>query len=379
MKFFIIFCLIFFINISGNKDHINIHHQLIEPELKNDLNGVYINIDNSTEYLWSQINMWKDICDNITKPVNSGWKVLSWSPLKDAITYATNPFLNAHLCRKDMTFLKNSVANGERDCTMSLITISETCNILNKFNRINFFGNSFIRHVTQGLLMLLSGDLRWGGIQAINRDSNPRYYKDFYDCQCDRQFSNQKECKQNVYDKQQIIIEPHRDGFCSKYLPGFRDIEPFQFHYTSNITNLVIECNKNPNDIRPQLILFQGPVQSHLNILTLDEVIDRLVQPIILKRDTAIKKCKNTKFKLIFTGNGIQNKANDRTFPSQSRDVTLKYNNMMKSYLSKNYPDILILDMFELTRDGSSFDGFHYTSSINIQKATVILKAMDLI
>ena len=56
-------------------------------------------------------------------------------------------------CALDTHQLTKSITSGERECSMNFLSGYETCNLVNKFSNVLFYGNSFTRHMVVALFI----------------------------------------------------------------------------------------------------------------------------------------------------------------------------------------------------------------------------------
>lgn len=123
------------------------------------------------------------------------------------------------------------------------------CQIISKFESLEFAGDSLNRHFTQAFYMLLRNDYRFGGFPNGADD------KVFKGCSCDGQFSESLQCR--TYDSTRFSFTDARSiGACGLvpefYSPSFIyvDLDKFPPLQTSHLcpNNLNTQENTNNNN-----------------------------------------------------------------------------------------------------------------------------------
>ena len=200
-------------------------------------------------------------------------------------------------------------------------------------------------------------------------------YMPTYDlCQCDGQYSEHETCR--IYNIQAIfnVTDIRSYGACSISKKPIQQTINFRFH---KFIRLLLEdpqflpCT---TDTRP-ILLF---IQAGFNGIPPDAIIRDILQPIMKRvrhfRSTCVY---NTKVYIIFTGANCQKRELDEYFPTQSREIARAFNLVLQKYINRHHKEIKILDFFPMTVDAASVDGYHYLSSVNIQKANSVLRLME--
>lgn len=123
----------------------------------------------------------------------------------------------------------------------------KACDIFNQYSNVIILGDSLGRHTAQGIMMILSQDLKLGGFP---RGQNKRI-ECMNDCGCDGQFSEFLLCRD--YDLITFLPPDARDhGFCTR-LPS----DLFKFRYVDSccIPDFTYLFSADP---RPILFVLNG-------------------------------------------------------------------------------------------------------------------------
>ena len=78
------------------------------------------------------------------------------------------------------------------NCTFRWYSPAEACAVMGRFSRVYLVGDSFVRHMQQGLFALLRGNFEYGALPLVRESA-------LYDfCRCDGQFSEHVSCRLNL-------------------------------------------------------------------------------------------------------------------------------------------------------------------------------------
>ena len=93
-----------------------------------------------------------------------------------------------------------------------------------------------------------------------------------------------------------------------------------------------------------------------------------------------LQKCANAgKLQVIWINFHAQSRKLDTQYPFQARENTSNLNRDMERLLvQKGYGHVPIFDVFNLTLDAQTSDGYHFMSDVNLLKAYVVLTAANL-
>ena len=80
-----------------------------------------------------------------------------------------------------------------------------------------------------------------------------------------------------------------------------------------------------------------------------------------------------------FTGLNTQSVTYDRTYPRQSTPNSLRFNAAVGAHLNRTAPDVRAIDFMNLTENAQLSDGVHYRTDVNMAKAHVVLRLMELV
>ena len=95
--------------------------------------------------------------------------------------------------------------------------------------------------------------------------------------------------------------------------------------------------------------------------------------------DPALQKIKliNCSKHVLWVGLGAQARQLDAVYSNQAREATQKFNKVVFDYVTSKY-QLPYLDVWELTKDAQTSDGFHYLTDVNLVKAQYVVSFMNL-
>jgi hypothetical protein len=303
--------------------------------------------------------------------------------------------------------LLNNVRLGKKECSLSLLSSNEILNIISSFSQVHWIGDSLTRHMHQGAMLLLTQDLVCGGMPILRPQYNYVVQESMCRfCHCDGLFSENKYCRYrdeihtqiskdwlefqnislNCYSENNIKLTKSRyQSICynKDNTSSLLINNSISFQYTMHISNMKVEAGLTDlicikDDKRPKLIFLQGGgAHEHRS----DLFFNNTIQPYIEKLKIFQNNCTNSKIIIIFSFGNAMKHFLDELYPIQVQERTLKFNKEMEIKIKSIYPNenISIVDFFELTKEGDSSDGYHYLSSINLQKANIVFKLMKLL
>lgn len=352
-------------------------------------------------------------------------RLAPWSVATEVLRYArevkdvTSSQFHQH-CESSPAALLQSVGRGERICTLRLFTPRQTCTILNKYSQIFWLGNSLTRQTLIGLLNLLSSNL-----QHIHKyTSNPRFPQ-FEEqakeaelmCQCDGQFSVHSSCTSSY---RLMALQEGIINVCSDIMGESFWKKSFQFEYyqPADMNRMHLSrCrdSETMNDIRPIVMYFEGgnidpsaapnknsrhlDKYKHPRDFNIQAYFKRTLSSFITSYEKFYQFCPNGKsipLHIIFSGvnaqsvhpqdrNGYKYKRADGSRlgadgGSSSDADLIDLNGRLFKYLQKWHPQVHLVNFLNLTvLPTDTADGYHYLTATNIQKATTLLRLMDMI
>lgn len=80
-------------------------------------------------------------------------------------------------------------------CSVPYFPPSRACQTLKRYSTVIIYGDSMMRHTTQGLLSLLTGDLAHGAAPLLASWSKEDSQMVYHACACDAQFSEDRLCR----------------------------------------------------------------------------------------------------------------------------------------------------------------------------------------
>jgi hypothetical protein len=248
-------------------------------------------------------------------------------------------------------------------CRIPYISPHRACESMNRYRTIVWFGDSFTRHLVQGILINLRNDFILGGI--LSSDVRPYSY-----CRCDGQFSEHAFCRLNNGYFQNLKT-PFQLGVCS-HLP------PPGFGWSSSVggdqINRVFDtphCNTTDADARKTLVVLQGGLHLGTNAA---RAFNAIVRPVL--QHPGYTTCPD-QYQLVWLAYNAQSRSTDAKYPRQSRENGLVFNQEMQRLLLPH--GIPILDWWNLTADAQTSDGVHYLVDVNYAKAQHLLYLAELL
>lgn len=285
--------------------------------------------------------------------------------------------------------LQHSLAAGSRvakgqpprfepaGCRIHWPSPAEACAVLSAYSSAVFVGDSLTRHLFSALMILLSGD-------AVRGAQPPGLAPDSANgCTCDGQFSEAPLCRWTMNRRngsQELLL----GGRC----PGAGSL---QF---VNAAGLVAAPGAAPppppapplglcpaggagggGDARPALLFVAGGM--HFGV---DAALTRarLLAPVVQgARSEVASGCPATALRLAWGSLGAQDRALDKKYPRQARELVAVFNAAMAAEASRlgGTP----LDFLPATRDAPSSDGVHQLTDANVLKAAAVLELMRLL
>ena len=246
-------------------------------------------------------------------------------------------------------------------CIFRWFSPLKICHILGKFPQIRMVGDSLLRHVNQALFMLLKGDLQYGALPYSLQDV------DVYNrCRCDGQFSEHALCRvgemMSLADPRQLGV-CHGDAF-QAFALTMRETGRYTLDWNDD------EC---PHPDRPFVVLLgAGSHQKSNASATIADVID----PFMAELQAIALACPHASFQVLYIGLGAQSRQLDAKYPHQQRESTLAFNKEMAAHL-KIYHNVDMLDVWSLTEDAPTSDGYHHLTDVNVVTALYFLNYLD--
>ncbi|KAL7465163.1 hypothetical protein ACHAXS_005489 [Conticribra weissflogii] len=237
------------------------------------------------------------------------------------------------------------------------------CKTLSQYDHIILHGDSIMRHIKQGIFMILTGDYVNGAMMMSLKDAREI-------CSCDGQFSEHKSCRshQQWFESTIRVADiPYSQNLC--------DDVTTSFVFGSDIEWESINCA----DPLYQGVLFvlQGGLHFNMNSTL---TIQSLIEPVITHPNFIDCACSG-KLRFIWIAMHAQAKEMDAIWPHQSRENAVLFNeNIKQSFIDAGIlpgQDVLILDWWNMTKDSQSSDGLHSLSDVNLAKAAQLLYLAD--
>jgi len=250
-------------------------------------------------------------------------------------------------------------------CDMPFLSPREVCAAFNQYSQIIVAGDSLSRHMMQGLMMMMKGDLVSGAIESPIR--SPYQW-----CACDGQFSEHEICRanNNAHFTEGEGFLPKDLGLCSD-LPMPNMVE---FFYGDRRVVTKLDCTIE--DYKGAVLVIQAGLHYYTDA---NRTLGGMVDPIL--NNQMFKAClRLNKVRVIWITLGVQSRKADRRYRHQSRENTLVFNSNMEAGLNERLRNVTIIDWWRLTENSQTSDGVHYLSDVNLVKAnhfTNIIKHLE--
>ena len=173
----------------------------------------------------------------------------------------------------------------------------------------------------------------------------------------------------------------------STYTSIVRLIMSFDRSTNPSINTLVRKGKKDPGehidwddvkcssaDYKGILIVVQGGLHWFMNAT---DTFDSLIQPVIT-HDRFHECLSLGKVRLVWLAMTAQSRLLDDPYSHQKRENAVVFNEeIRKSFIEAGYPDILILDWYNMTNDSQTSDGLHSLTEVNLAKASQLLYLIE--
>jgi len=259
-------------------------------------------------------------------------------------------------------------------CLIPMHDSDSICNIMNRYRHIYFDGDSLVRHMVVALKMLLSENLRYGGVEALTL----REYQ-YEHCNCDGQFSEDLDCRTNLNLNSNFIPS---DGYCvniASVKSGFSFDD--SKNHPDQYRNMSFLCNST--DRRPIFIIFGHGVHFQFDSKA---YLEKFLHPRLENLyKHAISLCPRelsvNDFKIAVWGGSASSPLLAIQYPHQAHEKIVKFNKNVHDYIEHNYRNypITYIDILNLTivaAANHSSDGQHFLSDINVMKNMILMNVM---
>ena len=275
-------------------------------------------------------------------------------------------------------------------CGYEWLSSQQICDISNKYQHIYLLGDSLLRHVTQGMMMLLTDDWKTGGLSKYRNVTGSTA------CHCDGQFSDLAECRTYVSRDSSHCGSQLNDLPECKMFYSFVG-RTFSFEFSSPAAYGICSANHSfallysnlelpdlcsvakKDDTRPQLIILGAGLHYQCHS---EHTLKRFVQVFYNRLKEQRSKCPHKIYvHIIWTSLTYQSRILDHKYPHQSNESAIAFNLDMnhKVRLLLRREVLMILDFMSLTTFAGTSDGIHSLSEVNLLKAQYIFNAMRIL
>ena len=296
--------------------------------------------------------------------------------------------------------LLNAVENGRRswltgppDETKRSVFVAKGCavrhwtgaqarDLLKRFPFVGIVGDSLTRHMTQGLMMILSGNYETGGII-------PDAQGTWRECTCDGMFSESLSCR--MLSPQQYenpcfgpckVNLPVCPGWAREHVCTAESETPSLYMDRAHkgipkLTSKMI-TDRCDNDGRRMAFFLQGG--AHF-MSDWKRALKLFFRPAIGMIRNASVVCRGKHGSpqpiILVSGLNAQSRLLDGAHPIQTREKAIVFNQAVRKALAHE-PGLVFIDFFNVTLNAQTSDGYHFLSDVNVAKADVFLSALEL-
>lgn len=233
-------------------------------------------------------------------------------------------------------------------CRYAWFSPLQCCELLEQFSRILFVGDSLVRHMLLASHIIVSGNFEYGGLPAMST-------KVLYDdCRCDGQFSEHAWCRvmPDFDDNRKVGLCNSKTTFQFKFVSVWQPVGRGSFG---------VMCRAD--DTRRTVAILSGGSHYHMDAA---ETLAAMLRPTV---DEIRSQCRDSIIVWMTLGN--QHRKLDVLFPHQAANVTRLFNAQISAELKKL--DIYELDVWNLTKDAQTADGFHQLTETNVIKSMYLM------
>ena len=242
------------------------------------------------------------------------------------------------------------------NCSIPSYSPNEMCVAMTPYTNVLLLGDSLLRHVHQGLMVVATTDWERGGLPG---KVTPRQ---FNDCRCDGMFSEVSWCRQ----------------WSGVPVTGCAAVQRIQ---RGSSTQMHQTCRAGRT-----LAVLEGGVHFQVNPwkvqswkkLSVEKFEQEFLHPKLEELLLRQLHCAKHKIDVVVMLMGCESRKLDKRYPHQSREHTKQFNQKLALYLSANYPSVVMLDPWRMTEDAPTSDGYHYLTDVNVMKANLLLRFMEL-
>ena len=190
-------------------------------------------------------------------------------------------------------------------CSLRWYSPDEICGVFNRYSHVVLAGDSLTRHLHQALYMMLTGDLRYGGLPRLS------WQRGLFDsCQCDGQFSEHSVCRE--YDQSMFNMTDTRVyGVCTHTDTRFALHALLTYDFPWSESELMAAlCSDDP---RPRFFMVSG----HAHYASKrEDTMRRFLTPLLDRLDTVRRQC-NFTVHVMWGSAPAQSRLLDGKFPMQ--------------------------------------------------------------
>lgn len=281
-------------------------------------------------------------------------------------------------------------------CKFRWYKAEEICDVLASYSSIFLLGDSLTRHLAQGLMVLLTSNLKHGAFPPL---SAPIIYRD---CKCDGQYSEHGDCRSYSHDMISNMDLPQRFGLCQAHEQQFR----LRFH-TGEFSHLNSICDDlviNQTDVRPIALFLSYATHDSVDARVVIEnhfekqrsALNSIFQSCRerFRNETGYRRPpriseewmdKDVPVLISFGTMSKQSSELDNKYGRQDVSHVLAFNQAMREYFSwsesassLSLRRTRVFDWFNLSYNAPTSDGLHFLLDVNLIKAQYFINYLDL-
>eukprot|EP00128_Syssomonas_multiformis_P009425 Colp12_sorted_trinity150504_noHs@2957 len=277
--------------------------------------------------------------------------------LKDASETSSCPDLETLLSQASRSTVDAPLELVQQNCSLKWFTPDEACEAIeNSGRKLIFIGDSFTRHFLQGMNILLTGDYEKGGLSY-----DLMKQEDIETCKCDQQF-NEKTCRMNAVSRH--FDDVGRPLMCKNWSRQW--LVNLQW-WNDNMWNQT-ELDRIVSDVDGNAVV------QILNGLHLGLNVQRATDSYFTPAFNHVKNSSGKASLICASLPAPQWNKPAKYLASQAAPQVMRFNSAVQDVCKTG--GAIYFDTFSTTTNATSFDGSHYTTSVNVLLAQLYLNLL---
>ena len=248
------------------------------------------------------------------------------------------------------------------ECGVPEFTPSRFCTALQRYDKIVQLGDSLMRHLMTGMRIVGTGDIEHAGGKVNSMK-----------CRCDGLFSEIIECREDDLRHSQVRATT---AMCPHYGESVTDRIDWEH---SDWKSLQTGCTGGRG-----MYIVQGGVHNDPAYAASwpERVVKQVHNELEAVRSFHAQRNTTCKVDVVVLGAGCEARRLDKVYPTQTRERTVKFNDVLRDvfvFPPELAQTVTVIDWWRLTQDAPTSDGFHFLTDVNVFKASVLLRMMELL